>query len=116
MAALADKETVKAPGTLVVSGYCSTDDITKKVTPDLKGPSAGFASSLIVVDISKVSSAIPPGVALNSKPHFRNTALAPRRSPKFLPNWVMKCLTWMTYRNSKRPSSLFRSCSTDDSS
>jgi phosphoribosylformylglycinamidine synthase len=36
MAALVDGEMVKAPGTLVVSGYSTVGDITKKVTPDIK--------------------------------------------------------------------------------
>lgn len=52
MAALADGETVKAPGTLVISGYCTTPDFTKRVTPDLKGPLAGVPSSLILIDLS----------------------------------------------------------------
>jgi hypothetical protein len=51
MAALADGETVKAPGTLVVSGYCTTPDFSKKVTPDLKGPLAGIASTLLLIDL-----------------------------------------------------------------
>lgn len=51
MAALAGGETVKAPGTLVVSGYCTTPDFSKKVTPDLKGPLAGIPSTLLLIDL-----------------------------------------------------------------
>lgn len=36
MAAQAGGETVKAPGNLVISAYCTCSDITKTVTPDLK--------------------------------------------------------------------------------
>lgn len=42
-------ETVRAPGTLVVSGYCTVDDVTAKLTPDLKAPGE---SRLLHVDIS----------------------------------------------------------------
>jgi phosphoribosylformylglycinamidine synthase len=41
---------VKSPGTLVVSGYCSTSDVTKKVTPDLKGRGD---SVLLLIDLGK---------------------------------------------------------------
>ncbi|MBT8398368.1 MAG: phosphoribosylformylglycinamidine synthase, partial [Gemmatimonadetes bacterium] len=45
MAALAPtaegEETVKAPGSLVVSAYATSPDITKTVTPDLKLPGSG---------------------------------------------------------------------------
>lgn len=51
MAAVADGETVKAPGTLVVSGYATTPDFSLAVTPDLKGPLAGVSSSLILIDL-----------------------------------------------------------------
>lgn len=51
MAALADGETVKAPGTLVVSGYCTTPNFTLSVTPDLKGPLAGVTSTLVLIDL-----------------------------------------------------------------
>ncbi|XP_066960633.1 phosphoribosylformylglycinamidine synthase isoform X1 [Macrobrachium rosenbergii] len=40
---------VKAPGALVVSAYAPCPDITKVVTPDLKGPSSGSQNSLIWV-------------------------------------------------------------------
>jgi phosphoribosylformylglycinamidine synthase len=43
-----DGETVKTPGTLVVSLYCTMEDITKKVTPDFKKPGH---SSIIFVDL-----------------------------------------------------------------
>jgi len=42
MAALApDGETVKTPGTLVISAYCTCPDITRTVTPDLELPDRG---------------------------------------------------------------------------
>jgi len=44
-----DSETVKAPGTLVVSGYCTVDDINNKVTSAIHRPGE---SKLIYVDIS----------------------------------------------------------------
>ncbi len=42
-------ELVRAPGTLVVTGYCTVPDITKKLTPDIKRPGT---STLVLVDIS----------------------------------------------------------------
>ncbi len=51
MAALVGGETVKVPGTLVVSGYCTTPDITKVVTPDIK--LAESKSHLLVIDLGK---------------------------------------------------------------
>jgi phosphoribosylformylglycinamidine synthase len=53
MAALAptldgDEETVKAPGSLVVSAYATCPDVTKTVTPDLKLPDQG---QLFYVDL-----------------------------------------------------------------
>ncbi|XP_014295067.2 phosphoribosylformylglycinamidine synthase [Microplitis demolitor] len=53
MAARIGSEVVKAPGTLVVSCYAPCPDITKVVTPDIKGPSRGHESSLIFVDLSR---------------------------------------------------------------
>jgi len=50
MAALApDGETVKAPGALVVSAYCTCPDITRTVTPDLELPGRG---RILLVDLS----------------------------------------------------------------
>jgi phosphoribosylformylglycinamidine synthase len=40
MAARADGEVVKAPGSVVMSGYVTVPDVTKTVTPDLKTPGA----------------------------------------------------------------------------
>ena len=49
MAAAAGGETVKAPGNLVVSAYCTCSDITKIITPDLKvGHSLSLSLSLSV--------------------------------------------------------------------
>jgi len=42
-------ETVKSPGTLVISAYVTCPDITKTVTPDLKMPGS---SKLLFVDLS----------------------------------------------------------------
>lgn len=42
-------ETVKSPGQLVLSGYCTMPDITKVITPDIKRPSN---SRLIFIDLS----------------------------------------------------------------
>ena len=54
MAALApgpsgDDETVKSPGTLVVSAYVTCPDVTQTVTPDLKHPEG---SSVLLADLS----------------------------------------------------------------
>lgn len=43
-------ETVKSPGTLVVSAYVTCPDITKTVTPDLKMPGRG---RLLFIDLGK---------------------------------------------------------------
>ena len=49
MAALApDGETVKTPGALVISAYCTSPDITRTVTPDLELPGRGC---LLFVDL-----------------------------------------------------------------
>ncbi|XP_069131309.1 phosphoribosylformylglycinamidine synthase-like isoform X2 [Argopecten irradians] len=50
MAARVEGQTVKAPGTLVISMYCGCPDITATVTPDLKCPQGKGA--LLYVDIS----------------------------------------------------------------
>ncbi|XP_074041369.1 phosphoribosylformylglycinamidine synthase [Leptinotarsa decemlineata] len=52
MAARVGKETVKAPGTLVVSTYAPCPDIRKIVTPDFKAPSMGKTGILIYIDLS----------------------------------------------------------------
>eukprot|EP01083_Nonionella_stella_P042127 113976_1 len=45
----AARETVKCPGSLVMSAYCACPDITLTVTPDLKLPGRGV---LVFIDIS----------------------------------------------------------------
>jgi len=50
MAARVDNENVKAPGEVVVSGYATMPDITRKLTPDLKRPGE---SRLIFIDPSE---------------------------------------------------------------
>lgn len=49
MAAKVGNETVKAPGELVISGYATMPDITRKVTPDIKKPGE---SKLIFLDLA----------------------------------------------------------------
>jgi phosphoribosylformylglycinamidine synthase len=49
MAAKVKDETVKSPGTLVISGYVGSPDITKTVTPDIKHPGH---SRLILIDLA----------------------------------------------------------------
>jgi len=52
MAARVGTDTVKAPGTLVVSTYAPCPDIRKLVTPDLKAPSIGEDGLLVYIDLS----------------------------------------------------------------
>ncbi|XP_076273876.1 phosphoribosylformylglycinamidine synthase [Rhynchophorus ferrugineus] len=52
MAARVGKDTVRAPGTLVVSTYAPCPDIRKVVTPDLKAPLLGKQGVLLFVDLS----------------------------------------------------------------
>ena len=49
MAAKVGNETVKAPGELVISGYATMPDITRKVAPDIKRPRE---SRLIFLDLA----------------------------------------------------------------
>ncbi|MBM3155888.1 MAG: phosphoribosylformylglycinamidine synthase [Chloroflexi bacterium] len=49
MAARVGNETVKAPGELVISGYATVPDITRKATPDIKKPGE---SRLIFLDLA----------------------------------------------------------------
>ena len=51
MAARVEGKTVKCPGALVISAYVTVDDITAKVTPDLKDVDG--ETTLIHVDLSK---------------------------------------------------------------
>ncbi|MFC1981029.1 phosphoribosylformylglycinamidine synthase, partial [Chloroflexota bacterium] len=50
MAARVDNENVKAPGEVVISGYATMPDFTKKATPDLKRPGE---SKLVLIDLAK---------------------------------------------------------------
>ncbi|XP_018331646.2 phosphoribosylformylglycinamidine synthase [Agrilus planipennis] len=52
MAARVGNQTVKAPGTLVVSTYAPCPDVRKVVTPDLKAPAMGKTGTLLFVDLS----------------------------------------------------------------
>ncbi|KAK5644184.1 hypothetical protein RI129_008029 [Pyrocoelia pectoralis] len=52
MAARVENETVKAPGTLVVSTYAPCPDVRKVITPDLKAPSMGKKGTLLFIDLS----------------------------------------------------------------
>ncbi|MFC2021258.1 phosphoribosylformylglycinamidine synthase [Chloroflexota bacterium] len=49
MAARVDTENVKAPGEVVISGYATMPDISKKATPDLKRPGE---SKLVLIDLT----------------------------------------------------------------
>ncbi|XP_059618508.1 phosphoribosylformylglycinamidine synthase [Phlebotomus argentipes] len=51
MAARVGGETVKSPGTLVISTYVQCPDIRVKVTPDLKMPSRGGRGELVFVSV-----------------------------------------------------------------
>lgn len=51
MAARVKNDTIKSPGTLVISTYAPCPDIRVKVTPDLKSPALGQKGSLIWVNI-----------------------------------------------------------------
>ena len=59
MAARVGGRTVKAPGALVISAYVTVDDVTVKVTPDLKGPRRDSSSN--VVDTIDVTSGVVKG-------------------------------------------------------
>jgi phosphoribosylformylglycinamidine synthase len=50
MAAQCGEEMIKTPGTLVISGYCTTDDVLSVVTPDIKLPGQ---SALLLVDLGQ---------------------------------------------------------------
>nr|XP_018906016.1 PREDICTED: phosphoribosylformylglycinamidine synthase-like [Bemisia tabaci] len=52
MAARVNVETIKAPGTLVVSTYAPCPDIRKKITPDFKLPACNRHGELVLVDLS----------------------------------------------------------------
>ncbi|XP_030377418.1 phosphoribosylformylglycinamidine synthase [Scaptodrosophila lebanonensis] len=53
MAAKVGSETIKSPGTLVISTYAPCPDVHVRVTPDLKGPSAGASTALLWINIEK---------------------------------------------------------------
>uniref|UniRef100_A0A0A9YYE3 Phosphoribosylformylglycinamidine synthase n=2 Tax=Lygus hesperus TaxID=30085 RepID=A0A0A9YYE3_LYGHE len=52
MAARVDGNTVKAPGTIVISTYAPCPDIRQKVTPDLKGPACGEKGIILWITTS----------------------------------------------------------------
>lgn len=51
MAARVGSETVKSPGTLVISTYAPCPDVRIRVTPDLKAPQSGDQGELIWINI-----------------------------------------------------------------
>ncbi|KAH8403545.1 hypothetical protein KR215_009748 [Drosophila sulfurigaster] len=53
MAAKVDNETVKSPGTLVLSTYAPCPDVRLRVTPDLKGPACGKDTVLLWINIEQ---------------------------------------------------------------
>lgn len=52
MAARVGKDTIKSPGTLVVSTYAPCPDVRRVVTPDLKAPASNKKGILLYVDLS----------------------------------------------------------------
>lgn len=77
MAARVGGETVKAPGTLVVSTYAPCPDVRKVVTPDLKAPALGKKGVLLYVDLSA------------GKSRLGGSALA--QAFRQLGRWIVKC-------------------------
>lgn len=53
MAARVNNDTVKSPGSIVVSAYAPCPDIRRVVTPDLKAPSMNQQGVLLYVDFSR---------------------------------------------------------------
>ncbi|KAH8413963.1 hypothetical protein KR009_008985 [Drosophila setifemur] len=53
MAAKVGDDTIKSPGTLVISTYAPCPDVRLKVTPDLKGPSLGLKTVLLWINIEE---------------------------------------------------------------
>lgn len=51
MAARVKSETIKSPGTLVISTYAPCPDVTVRTTPDLKSPGLGQVGELVWVNI-----------------------------------------------------------------
>ncbi|KAH8240983.1 hypothetical protein KR026_009751 [Drosophila bipectinata] len=51
MAAKVGKETIKSPGTLVISTYAPCPDVRLRVTPDLKGPASGSKTVLLWIHL-----------------------------------------------------------------
>ena len=51
MAARVKSETIKSPGTLVISTYAPCPDVTVRVTPDLKSPSMNKVGELVWINI-----------------------------------------------------------------
>ena len=73
MAAKADGEVVKSPGTFVVSNYCTCPDVSLTVTPDFKLPDGekpnkvnggGTDGQLVFVDLSSLGQCRLGGSAL----------------------------------------------------
>ncbi|XP_020810796.1 phosphoribosylformylglycinamidine synthase [Drosophila serrata] len=53
MAAKVGGETIKSPGTLVISTYAPCPDVRLKVTPDLKGPGSGSETALLWINLEE---------------------------------------------------------------
>ncbi|KAH8298024.1 hypothetical protein KR018_004786 [Drosophila ironensis] len=51
MAAKVGNETIKSPGTLVISTYAPCPDVRLRVTPDLKGPATGSKTALLWINL-----------------------------------------------------------------
>lgn len=53
MAAKVGGETIKSPGTLVISTYAPCPDVRLKVTPDIKGPGSGSETALLWINLEE---------------------------------------------------------------
>lgn len=53
MAARVKNDTIKSPGTLVISTYAPCPDVRVKITPDLKSPALGQKGNLVWVNIER---------------------------------------------------------------
>ncbi|KAH8349013.1 hypothetical protein KR084_010343 [Drosophila pseudotakahashii] len=51
MAAKVEGDTIKSPGTLVISTYAPCPDVRLRVTPDLKGPGSGSKTALLWINL-----------------------------------------------------------------
>ncbi|XP_075235216.1 phosphoribosylformylglycinamidine synthase [Lycorma delicatula] len=74
MAARVGNDSVKAPGTLVISTYAPCPDITLTVTPDLKCPAVGIEGIILLIDLSNGKSRIGGSALLQSYSQIGDTS------------------------------------------